>query len=76
MVLYYKTNFCEVLFLCAKTGVFHTRANRPEKDPTADVEGIDACRKICIISSLVFGKHVYPQDVYTKGISDIELEDV
>ena len=47
-----------------------------EKDPTADVEGHDACRKICIISSLVFGKHVYPKDVYTKGISEIDLSDV
>ena len=47
-----------------------------EKDPTADVEGHDACRKICIISSLVFGKHVYPSSVYTKGISQIELCDV
>ncbi|MBR4628113.1 MAG: homoserine dehydrogenase [Ruminococcus sp.] len=47
-----------------------------EKDPTADIEGHDACRKICIISSLVFGRHVYPKDVYTKGISHIELCDV
>lgn len=47
-----------------------------EKDPTADVEGHDACRKICIISSLVFGKHVYPKSVYTEGISRIELCDV
>ncbi len=47
-----------------------------EKDPTADVEGYDACRKICIISSLIFGKHVYPKSVYTKGISGIQLEDV
>lgn len=47
-----------------------------EKNPTADIEGHDACRKICIISSLVFGKHVYPKSVYTKGISQIELCDV
>ena len=47
-----------------------------EKDPTADIEGHDACRKICIISSLVFGKHVYPKSVYTKGIKDIQLCDV
>lgn len=47
-----------------------------EKDPTADVEGHDASRKICIISSLVFGKHVYPKSVYTKGISEIDLCDV
>lgn len=47
-----------------------------EKDPTADVEGHDACRKICILSSLVFGKHIYPENVYTKGITEISLEDV
>lgn len=47
-----------------------------EKDPTADVEGDDACRKICIISSLVYGRHVYPDSVYTKGITDVNLEDV
>ncbi|SEH87459.1 homoserine dehydrogenase [Ruminococcus flavefaciens] len=47
-----------------------------EKDPTADIEGHDACRKICIISSLVFGKHVYPKNVFTKGITDVQLCDV
>ncbi|MBQ8435478.1 MAG: homoserine dehydrogenase [Oscillospiraceae bacterium] len=47
-----------------------------ESNPAADVEGHDACRKICIISSLVYGRHVYPDSVYTKGITDIKLEDV
>ena len=47
-----------------------------EKDPTADVEGIDACRKICILASLAFGNHVYPDNVYTQGITKITLEDV
>ena len=47
-----------------------------EKDPTADVEGHDACRKICILSSLAFGKHVYPESVHTKGIREVALEDV
>ncbi len=47
-----------------------------EKDPTADIEGFDACRKICILASLGFGKHVYPEHVATKGITDITLEDV
>lgn len=61
--------FAEALSLAQKLGY-------AEKDPTADIEGHDACRKICIISSLVFGKHVYPKDVYTKGISQIELCDV
>ena len=47
-----------------------------EKDPTADVEGFDACRKICILASLVYGKHVYPDGVYTEGITKIDLADV
>lgn len=47
-----------------------------EKDPTADIEGHDACRKICILASLCFGKHVYPESVYTEGITKITLQDV
>lgn len=47
-----------------------------EKDPTADVEGHDACRKICILAALCFGKHVYPKDVHTEGITKITLTDV
>lgn len=47
-----------------------------EKDPTADVEGFDALRKICILASLSFGTHVYPDGIYTEGISKITLEDV
>ena len=47
-----------------------------EKDPTADIEGHDACRKICILASLAFGKHVYPTQVKTKGITDVTLNDV
>ncbi len=47
-----------------------------EKDPTADVEGFDALRKICILASLCFGTHVYPDGIYSEGISKITLEDV
>ena len=47
-----------------------------EKDPTADIEGYDACRKICILSSLAFGKHVYPDWVHCEGITELTLEDV
>ena len=47
-----------------------------EKDPTADIEGYDACRKICILAALAFGKHVYPQYVKTEGITSITLDDV
>lgn len=47
-----------------------------ERNPAADIEGHDACRKICILASLAFGKHVYPDSVHTEGITDITLEDV
>ena len=47
-----------------------------EKDPTADVDGHDACRKICILAALAFGRHVYPDQVSTQGIRDVTLEDV
>ena len=47
-----------------------------ERDPSADIEGIDACRKICILASLAFGHHIYPDRVYTRGITDIKLDDV
>lgn len=47
-----------------------------ERDPTADVEGHDACRKICILASLAFGRHVYPSQVPTEGISSVTLADV
>ncbi len=47
-----------------------------ERDPAADVEGDDACRKICILASLAFGTHVYPRDVHTEGITHVTLGDV
>lgn len=47
-----------------------------EKNPAADVEGLDACRKICILSSLVYGKHVYPDYIHTEGITAITKADV
>lgn len=47
-----------------------------EKDPTADVEGIDACRKISILSSLASNSWVNPENVHTEGITHITLEDV
>jgi homoserine dehydrogenase len=47
-----------------------------EKDPSADIEGTDACRKVCILASLAFGRHVYPNQVETEGITNITLEDV
>ncbi|MEG1918383.1 MAG: homoserine dehydrogenase, partial [Oscillospiraceae bacterium] len=47
-----------------------------ESDPTADVEGIDACRKICILADLAFGKNVSPTSVPTEGITGLDLRDV
>lgn len=47
-----------------------------EQDPTADVDGHDACRKTCILAALAFGQHVYPEQVPTQGIRDVTLEDV
>lgn len=47
-----------------------------ERNPAADVEGADACRKICILASLVFGKHIYPDCVHTEGITKVTLADV
>ncbi len=47
-----------------------------ERNPAADVEGHDTCRKICILASLAYGKHVYPNTVYTEGITALTLEDV
>jgi len=47
-----------------------------ERNPSADVDGHDACRKICILASLAFGRNVSPEFVPTQGISKITLEDV
>ncbi len=47
-----------------------------ERDPSADILGWDACRKICILSSLGFGRHIYPDQVPTEGITNITLSDV
>lgn len=46
-----------------------------ERDPSADVDGADACRKICILASLSFGRHIYPESVTTQGIRSITSED-
>ena len=47
-----------------------------EADPTADVEGHDACRKICILAAIAFGRHIYPRQVPTEGITGVTLADV
>lgn len=47
-----------------------------ESDPTADVEGIDTCRKIAILSALAYGKAVDSKRITTEGISKITAADV
>lgn len=61
-------NFADVLKTAQEKGY-------AEKDPTADVEGYDACRKIAILSSLMLGKNVSYEDIYTEGITKITAED-
>ena len=46
-----------------------------EQDPSADVEGKDTCRKLCILSSIAFGWQLLPEQVPTTGITQITLED-
>ena len=47
-----------------------------EKDPTADIEGYDACRKIAILTSLVCGQQVDFEDIHTEGITHISATDI
>ena len=47
-----------------------------EKNPTADVEGFDTCRKIAILTSLAYGKQVDFEDIRTEGITKITKEDM
>lgn len=46
-----------------------------ERNPEADIEGYDACRKIAILTSLVCGQQVDYEDVYTEGITKITEKD-
>ncbi len=47
-----------------------------EKDPTADIEGYDACRKIAILTSLICGRQVDYKDIPTEGITHITSTDM
>lgn len=47
-----------------------------ERNPEADVEGYDACRKIAILSSLISGQQVDYEDIYTEGITKITKKDM
>lgn len=47
-----------------------------ERNPEADVEGYDACRKIAILSSIISGQQVDFEDIYCEGITKITVEDM
>ena len=47
-----------------------------ERNPAADVEGLDAARKIVILAALAFGKAISPNDIHVEGITNITTEDV
>ena len=64
-----KMSFADALAMAQQLGY-------AERNPAADVEGLDAGRKIAILASLAYGKHVYPDYVHTQGITKITLEDV
>ena len=75
------TNY--ILTRMVRTGAFFSDALREaqakgyaEADPTADIEGIDAGRKTCILADLAFGHQVDPKDVPMEGISKLSLRDV
>ena len=51
------------------------RLGYAEADPTADVDGLDAMRKICILSDLSFGSNLPPEKVPTEGIRGVEACD-
>lgn len=75
------TNY--ILTRMARTGAAFPDALREaqekgyaEADPTADIEGIDAGRKTCILADLAFGHQVDPASVPMEGISRLSLRDV
>jgi homoserine dehydrogenase len=47
-----------------------------EANPDADIKGHDVCRKICILSALCFGRHIYPDHVPTEGIEHVTRSDI
>lgn len=47
-----------------------------EADPTADVEGLDAARKLAILSSIAFNRRIFFEDVHVEGITKIDSTDI
>jgi len=75
------TNY--ILTRMVRTGAFFSDALREaqakgyaEADPSADVDGIDAGRKICILADLAFGRQIDPARVPMEGIRKLSLRDV
>lgn len=68
-MIHEQMSFEDALALAQKLGY-------AERDPSADVDGYDSCRKISILASLAFGQHVYPKNVHTEGIRRVSLTDV
>lgn len=62
--------FAEALKIAQDLGYAET------KDPSDDVDGLDAGRKIAILASIAFGKHVHPQNIQTSGIRPITVADI
>lgn len=61
--------FSEALSLATELGY-------AEADPTADIEGLDAGRKVAILASVAFNSRVVFDDVYTEGITKISAKDI
>ena len=53
-----------------------TELGYAEADPTADIEGLDAGRKVAILASVAFNSRVVFDDVYTEGITKITAKDI
>ena len=75
------TNY--ILTKMAKEGVSFATALKEaqekgyaERNPEADVEGFDACRKIAILTSLAYGMQVDHEDIYTEGITKVTDVDI
>lgn len=65
-----KMDFADALKIAQQMGYAET------KDPSDDVDGLDAGRKIAILASIAFGNHIHPQNVATRGIRDITAQDI
>lgn len=65
-----RMEFDAALALAQQLGYAETR------DPSDDIDGIDACRKIAILASLAFGWQLHPQNIPTRGIRGITAQDI